>query len=78
MVETKNSSYPVGTLVVGFFGWRNKTVVNPNTPPTMMKGYTSILPDMGGLSPSLGLGALGMPGYVHSFTGKIKLFNQFL
>jgi len=67
VIETKNSKYPVGTLVVGYLGWRNKTVVNPNTPPTMMKGYTSILPDMGGLSPSLGLGALGMPGLTAYF-----------
>ena len=65
VIETKNSKYPVGTLVVGYLGWRNKTVVNPNTPPTMMKNIVHPLPKLRGLSPSLGLGALGMPGYIY-------------
>merc|ERR1711928_190468 len=62
VVESKSSEYPVGTLVVGYFGWRNMTVVDPAEVPTLMKGFMQKLPDLGGLSPSLGLGALGMPG----------------
>merc|ERR1712137_269197 len=55
VVESKSSEYPVGTLVVGYFGWRNMTVVDPAEVPTLMKGFMQKLPDLGGLSPSLGL-----------------------
>lgn len=62
VIESKNSEYEVGTLVIGYFGWRNLTVVDPKVVPTAMKNHMFKLPDIGGLSPSLGLGALGMPG----------------
>jgi len=62
VIESKNSEYEVGTLVIGYFGWRNLTVVDPKVVPTAMRNYMFKLPDIGGLSPSLGLGALGMPG----------------
>lgn len=42
---------------------RTHTVVNPNDPPKFMVGSFQPLPDLGSLSPSLGLGAVGMPGY---------------
>lgn len=59
--ESKNPEFPVGKYVIGSFGWRTHTVtngkINLGLPlPTM------VLPDFEGLSPSLALGVLGMPG----------------
>jgi len=63
VVESLNDKYPVGRLVVAYFGWRTHTVVNPDT--SQGDDFMSkivLLPDLGSLSPSLGLGAVGMPG----------------
>nr|AEE61700.1 unknown [Dendroctonus ponderosae] len=59
--ESKNPNFPVGKYIFGQFGWRTHTVSNglPN-PKDAMSQY--VLPDFKGLSPSLGLGVLGMPG----------------
>ncbi|KAK7872300.1 hypothetical protein R5R35_002757 [Gryllus longicercus] len=61
VLESKSPDYKVGDHVVGDFGWRTHTVFNPEAHEhTLMRTYK--LPDIGGLSPSLGLGVLGMPG----------------
>ena len=64
MVESRNDKYPVGRLVVAYFGWRTHTVVNPDVSQGAdFMSQIVLLPDLGSLSPSLGLGAVGMPGY---------------
>ena len=42
---------------------RTHTVVDPNKLPQGMLGSMTPMPDLGNLSASLGLGAIGMPGY---------------
>lgn len=59
--ESKNPNFPVGQYIFGSFGWRTHTVSNGlSDPKNLMSQY--VLPDFKGLSPSLGLGVLGMPG----------------
>ncbi|XP_021912964.1 prostaglandin reductase 1-like isoform X3 [Zootermopsis nevadensis] len=63
VVESRHPDYEVGIHVVGHFGWQTKTVVNADNPGTWLwlkKPY--IIPDFSGLSLSLALGVLGMPG----------------
>lgn len=63
IVESKNPDFPVGKRIVGSFGWRTHTIVNPKATKSeaaLIQSY--ILPDIGDLPPSLGLGVLGMPG----------------
>ncbi|KMQ86774.1 prostaglandin reductase 1-like protein [Lasius niger] len=64
IVESKNPNYPVGKRIVGYLGWRTHTIINPKIidETNMIKQKPYILPDIGDLSPSLGLGVLGMPG----------------
>lgn len=64
IVESKNPEYPVGKRIVGYLGWRTHTIINPNAKEdkNTLKRDEYILPDIGDLSPSLGLGVLGMPG----------------
>lgn len=62
IIESKNSDFPVGKRIVGNLGWRTHTIVNPNSDDVIMLGKPYILPDIGDLPPSLGLGVLGMPG----------------
>lgn len=62
VVATKNGEYPLGTRLVGYWGWSTHTVVNPSNVATGMIGSFTHFPDIGSLSPSLGLGAIGMPG----------------
>ncbi|XP_067214881.1 prostaglandin reductase 1 [Linepithema humile] len=63
IIESKNPDYPVGKRIVGSLGWRTHTIVNPEA-GEVDKGTISpyILPDIGDLPSSLGLGVLGMPG----------------
>lgn len=73
IIESRNPEFPVGKYVVGNFGWRTHTIFsgnwteNPRVP-------TITLPDLGDLSPSLGLGVLGMPGNTAYF-GLLELCN---
>lgn len=64
IIESKHPDYPVGKRIVGYFGWRTHTIVNPKTDESdkilMQSPY--ILPDIGDLPSSLGVGMLGMPG----------------
>ncbi|XP_053621819.1 prostaglandin reductase 1-like [Plodia interpunctella] len=59
--DSKNPRFPVGSKVVSHKGWRDYTVIDPNAAPTPIdKVYK--LPDLKGLSESLSVGAVGMPG----------------
>lgn len=60
IIDSKNKNFPVGKHVVGNFGWRTHTVATTDVTPGTMPPY--ILPDIGDLPLSLGLGVLGMPG----------------
>ncbi|XP_043285871.1 prostaglandin reductase 1-like [Venturia canescens] len=63
IIESKNSEYPVGKSIVGYFGWRTHTIVNveqEDGSPLQQKPY--IIPEFGDLPASLALGVLGMPG----------------
>lgn len=51
---------PKNSYVVGPFGWRTHTIYNPDTSDDQIKPY--VLPPLGDLPLSLGLGYLGMPG----------------
>lgn len=62
IIESKHKDFPVGGLVVGQFGWRTHTIVNPDAPHVGLGRPITLLPDFGGLSSSLALGVLGMPG----------------
>ncbi|XP_046982371.1 prostaglandin reductase 1-like [Schistocerca americana] len=61
IVESRSPDYPVGRHVVGYWGWCDRTVVNPAAkdgeilPPMLVQNY-------GDLPLSLSLGVLGMPG----------------
>ncbi|XP_076257730.1 prostaglandin reductase 1-like isoform X1 [Rhynchophorus ferrugineus] len=59
--ESKNSKFPVGKYCFGQFGWRSHTVSDGEVQPNEQL-FQYVLPDFKGLSPSLGLGVLGMPG----------------
>lgn len=56
IIESKNSQYPVGKHVLGDFGWRTYTISNGKDKDA------TLLPEMGNLPLSLGIGVLGMPG----------------
>jgi len=67
IMESKNSEYPVGKRVVGHFGWRTHTVVNPNKPASDLDSKPYVLPDVCGLPNSAAVGILGMPGMTAYF-----------
>nr|CAD7458843.1 unnamed protein product [Timema tahoe] len=63
VLESRNPDVKVGDRLMGYFGWRDKTVVDmsqSNSLPMPEKPY--VLPDFEGLPASLGVGVLGMPG----------------
>ncbi|KAL0849966.1 hypothetical protein ABMA28_011885 [Loxostege sticticalis] len=62
VTETKHPDYPVGTRIVSHKGWRDYSILNPNVTPKELNDKFYKLPDLQGLSPSLGVGAVGMPG----------------
>lgn len=65
IIESKNSNFEVGKLLIGYFGWRSHTIVNPtkkSNPLPMSNFEPQVLPDFKDLSPSLALGVLGMTG----------------
>ena len=59
VLESRNAEYPVGTKIVGNFGWRDMTVSKPDKAKPV---DTYKLPDMKGLPDSYALGSVGMPG----------------
>jgi len=58
--KSNHKDYPEGTLVLGYFGWRDLTLFQPDLVSRPMYFYK--LPDLKDLSPSYFLGAVGMPG----------------
>jgi hypothetical protein len=60
VIASKHADYPKGTAVLGYFGWRELSVIQPDLMKRRMYFYK--LPDMKGLPPSYALGAVGMPG----------------
>ncbi len=60
VIESKHTNHPVGQLVLLNCGWRTHTILDANAKPPPINKLT---PELGGdLSPSLGLGIVGMPG----------------
>lgn len=63
ITESKNSEYPVGTWVMGHFGWRTHTITKPeNEKFCKQKPYMYKLPDFGDLPISLAVGMCGRVG----------------
>lgn len=64
IVESKCPNFPVGKRIIAYLGWRTHTIVNVQNSSELdiIGGKPQLLPDIGDLSPSLCLGALGMPG----------------
>ncbi|XP_047024544.1 prostaglandin reductase 1-like [Helicoverpa zea] len=59
--DSKDPRFPVGTRVVSHTGWCDYSIIDTNEPqPPAGKVYK--LPNLHGLSNSLGVGAVGMPG----------------
>jgi len=65
VIQSQHPDYPIGTKVTGFFGWRDRTVYNPDL--VRGKAWFYKLPDLKGLSESYTLGVLGMPGFTAYF-----------
>ncbi|XP_066246943.1 prostaglandin reductase 1-like [Euwallacea similis] len=61
IIESKNPNFPVGKYVVGSFGWTTHTVATSKLTDEFGLEL-SLLPDIGNLPKSLGIGVLGMPG----------------
>jgi prostaglandin reductase 1 len=61
IIESKASSYPVGSLVCAHAGWRSKTIIDVSK-PLRFGLKVELIDEVKGLSPSLWIGALGMPG----------------
>ncbi|XP_026473340.1 prostaglandin reductase 1-like [Ctenocephalides felis] len=61
ILVSRNPKFPVGRFVCGDFGWTTHTIMGQNKKEGMMT-EPYLLPELGGISPSLCLGALGMPG----------------
>ncbi|CAH2037150.1 unnamed protein product, partial [Iphiclides podalirius] len=59
--ESRDSNFPIGTQVVSHKGWSDYTIVKDVAAMGALREVYK-LPDMKGLSPSLGVGAVGMPG----------------
>ncbi|XP_015123548.1 prostaglandin reductase 1 [Diachasma alloeum] len=72
IIESKNPDFPVGMRVSGYMGWRTHTIVNMegehvfDSPPRLLPEMKTLM-RMRFLSPSLGLGVMGMPGYTAYF-----------
>lgn len=66
VLQSKSPEYPVGCKVVSHKGWCTHAILDtkPSGDPTQ-RIYK--LPDLHGLSPSLGVGAIGMPGVTAYF-----------
>ncbi|XP_060803061.1 prostaglandin reductase 1-like [Amyelois transitella] len=60
--ESKDPNHPVGSRVVTHQGWCDYSIINMSEPILGKEHRKYALPDLQGLSPSLALGAVGMPG----------------
>lgn len=63
VIESKNSAWKVGSLMVHYMGWRTHTHITAQD-LTNPENIIQPLPDLKGLPSSLGLGVVGMPGWV--------------
>ncbi|KAH9495666.1 Prostaglandin reductase 1 [Bulinus truncatus] len=61
IIDSKAPNFPTGSLVCAHVGWRSHTVVDVTTPQSFGTKL-ELLPENVSLSPSLWLGAAGMPG----------------
>eukprot|EP00094_Tigriopus_californicus_P007808 TCALIF_07520-PA protein Name:"Similar to PTGR1 Prostaglandin reductase 1 (Homo sapiens)" AED:0.13 eAED:0.13 QI:0/0.75/0.55/1/0.87/0.88/9/0/834 len=63
VIESKDPNFPVGSRVVSHTGWVERAKINPSklAGARGLSGLTKA-PEIGSLSPSLLLGACGMPG----------------
>ena len=59
MTQSKTSSYSVGDLVVGAFGWRTHTIVSVSDKEAQVE---KLDPELYKDRESTALGVLGMPG----------------
>uniref|UniRef100_A0A2C9M3K2 15-oxoprostaglandin 13-reductase n=1 Tax=Biomphalaria glabrata TaxID=6526 RepID=A0A2C9M3K2_BIOGL len=66
VLDSKSAEYPVGSLVCVHAGWRSHSVINVTKPRSYGTKVVKIV-DVSGVSPSLWLGAAGMPGYIKRF-----------
>ncbi|XP_035826681.1 prostaglandin reductase 1 [Aplysia californica] len=61
ILDSKAKDFPKGSLVLAHVGWRSHAIINVTEP--MNLGFkATIVPEIAGLSPSLWLGIIGMPG----------------
>ncbi|XP_049877904.1 prostaglandin reductase 1-like [Pectinophora gossypiella] len=60
VIESKNKEFPVNSYVVSHSGWCDYVVLNDQ--PDEIFSIKPYQPDLGNLSRSLAIGALGMPG----------------
>ena len=74
VVESKDVDFPVGTLLLTNSGWCDYAKLNPKEVLADPLGFRGIerAPDIGELSPSLLVGACGMPG-VTAYWGLLDL-----
>ncbi|KAK0044270.1 prostaglandin reductase 1 [Biomphalaria pfeifferi] len=61
VLDSKSAEYPVGSLVCVHAGWRSHSVINVTKPRSYGTKVVNVV-DVSGVSPSLWLGAAGMPG----------------
>ncbi|XP_063235322.1 prostaglandin reductase 1-like [Bacillus rossius redtenbacheri] len=62
IVDSRSKAYPVGKLVVGHWGWLDKSIVDVEKQDFTGLPKPYIIPDFQGHPESLALGILGMPG----------------
>lgn len=60
VTKSRNEGYPEGSFIVGHFGWRNRTVINPDLVKVPLPVY--VLPNLAPYDRSWALGPLGLPG----------------
>ncbi|KAK9688571.1 N-terminal domain of oxidoreductase [Popillia japonica] len=62
VIESKSIQFPIGSYVVGVFGWRTHTVVPENLPVSQFTPPPVLISYDGSVPLSYYLGVLGMPG----------------
>lgn len=65
--ESKDPKYPVGSRIVSHNGWCDYSITKITSPDKEALKFAYPLPDLQGLSPSLAVGAVGMPGVTAYF-----------
>lgn len=70
VTASKNANYEVGKLYLAHFGWRTKTVCNPETVSKTITIFPAY--ETGKFPQSLALGLLGMPG-MSAYIGLLRI-----